>query len=208
MNTLKNLQKFLTSKNVVFLVAVLVLSIALANYSFLKGTVVDGMAGGNYSLPSGGNPETGSHVPSEQGKLPQDYDDANVAPQRGNGNVQGATHDMMESSPAAVSGMAGTTPSGNFNPVGVEDPSSLLPSDVNSEWAKLNPVGSNDLKNVSLLKAGYHIGIDTVGQSLRNANLQLRSEPPNPQFNVGPFNNSTIGPDLIRPTLEIGSNCM
>jgi hypothetical protein len=209
MNTLKNLQKFLTSKNVVFLVAVLVLSISLANYSFLKGMVVDGMTGGSYSLPSSGNPATGSHVLTNDGKLPQDYDDMNKPPVRnGNQSVEGATHDMMMSSPAPVSGMAGTTPSGNFSAVGVEDPSSLLPNDVNNEWAKLNPVGSHDLKNVSLLKAGYHIGIDTVGQSLRNANLQLRSEPPNPQFNVGPFNNTTIGPDLIRPTLEIGSNCM
>lgn len=209
MNTLKNLQKFLTSKNVVFLVAVLVLSIALANYSFLKGVVVDGMAGGSYTMPTSGNPATGSHVPSNTGKLPQDYDAANKPTTRNGGaSVEGATHDMMVSSPASVSGMAGPSTSGNFNPVGVEDPSSLLPNDVNSEWAKLNPVGSHDLKNVSLLKAGYHIGIDTVGQSLRNANLQLRSEPPNPQFNVGPFNNTTIGPDLIRPTLEIGSNCM
>lgn len=209
MNTLKSLQKFLTSKNVVFLVAVLVLSIALANYSFLKGVVVDGMAAGSYTTPSSGNPATGSNVLPSSGKLPQDYDDANKPPVRnGGGNVEGATHDMMVSSPAAVSGMSGPTASGNFNPVGVEDPSSLLPNDVNSEWAKLNPVGSHDLKNVSLLKAGYHIGIDTVGQSLRNANLQLRSEPPNPQFNVGPFNNTTIGPDLIRPTLEIGSGCV
>ena len=53
-------------------------------------------------------------------------------------------------------------------------------------------MGSGDLKNVSLLKAGYHIGINTVGQSLRNANLQLRSEPANPQLNVGPWNQTTI----------------
>lgn len=198
---LKNFQKFLTSKNVVFLVAVLVLSVALANYSFLKGMVVDGM--------TNGVPATGSHVLQSSGNLPQDYDDVSKAPPRnGNTNVVGASHDMMESSPAPVSGMPGTTvPTGNYNTLSVEDPSSLLPNDANSEWAKLNPVGNHDLNSVSLLKSGYHIGIDTVGQSLRNANLQLRSEPPNPQFNVGPFNNSTIGPDLIRPTLEIGSHC-
>ena len=42
------------------------------------------------------------------------------------------------------------------------------------EFNKLNPQGAGDLKNVSLLKAGWHIGINTVGQSLRNPNLQLR----------------------------------
>jgi len=55
-----------------------------------------------------------------------------------------------------------------------------------------------------LLKAGYHIGIDTVGQTLRNANLQIRSEPPNPQINVGPWNASTISPDTMRVPLELG----
>ena len=57
----------------------------------------------------------------------------------------------------------------------------------------------------NLLKAGYHIGIDTIGQTLRNANLQIRSEPPNPQLYVGPWNTSTISPDYLRPPLEIGS---
>jgi hypothetical protein len=201
MSTLKDLQKILTSKKVLFLVAVLVLSLALSNYSVLKGMVVDTMSRGSYSLP-----QSGSNL-STTGKLPQDYDDVKKAPVRtASDNVVGATQDMASSSPAHVQGMVGGAVSNvNFSPVGVEDPSSLLPNDVNSEWAKLNPTGSHDLKNVSLLKAGYHIGIDTVGQSLRNANLQLRSEPPNPQFNVGPFNNSTIGPDLVRPLLEIGS---
>jgi hypothetical protein len=83
-------------------------------------------------------------------------------------------------------------------------PSDLLPRDGNSEWAQLNPAGQGDLANINLLKAGYHIGIDTVGQTLRNANLQIRSEPPNPQVNVGPWNLSTIEPDFMRPPLELG----
>lgn len=86
----------------------------------------------------------------------------------------------------------------------VVDPSELLPKNGNNEFSKVNPMGGGDLKNVSLLKAGYHIGINTVGQSLRNANLQLRSEPPNPQLNTGPWNNSTITSDLQRRPLELG----
>jgi hypothetical protein len=69
---------------------------------------------------------------------------------------------------------------------------------------KLNPTGAGDLKNVSLLKAGHHIGINTVGQSLRNANLQLRSEPANPQLNTGPWNQTSMTPDMQRRPLEIG----
>ena len=86
----------------------------------------------------------------------------------------------------------------------VVDPSELLPKGGDSEFSKLNPMGSGDLKNVSLLKAGWHIGINTVGQSLRNANLQLRSEPANPQLNTGPWNQSTITADMQRRPLEIG----
>jgi len=85
-----------------------------------------------------------------------------------------------------------------------QNPSDLLPKDNNSQWAQLNPVGKGDLANINLLKAGYHIGIDTIGQTLRNANLQIRSEPPNPQINVGPWNLSTIEPDFMRPPLELG----
>jgi hypothetical protein len=87
----------------------------------------------------------------------------------------------------------------------IQNPAELLPKDSNSQWAQLNPSGQGELSNVNLLKAGYHIGIDTVGQSLRNANLQIRSEPPNPQLSVGPWNQSTIEPDFQRVPLEIGS---
>jgi len=87
----------------------------------------------------------------------------------------------------------------------IQNPAELLPKDTNSQWAQLNPSGKGELANINLLKAGYHIGIDTIGQTLRNANLQIRSEPPNPQLNVGPWNLSSIEPDFMRPPLEIGS---
>jgi hypothetical protein len=86
----------------------------------------------------------------------------------------------------------------------IQNPAELLPLDTNSQWAQLNPSGKGDLANINLLKAGYHIGIDTIGQTLRNANLQIRSEPPNPQLSVGPWNQSTIEPDFMRVPLEIG----
>ena len=42
---------------------------------------------------------------------------------------------------------------------------------------------------------------------MRNANLQVRSEPPNPQTNVSPWMNTTIEPDLMRAPFEIGCPC-
>jgi len=87
----------------------------------------------------------------------------------------------------------------------IQNPAELLPKDTNSQWAQLNPTGKGELANINLLKSGWTIGVDTVGQTLRNANLQIRSEPPNPQLSVGPWNQSTIEPDFMRPPLELGS---
>jgi len=82
-------------------------------------------------------------------------------------------------------------------------PSELLPKDANSVWAEQNPMGTGSLKGKNFLSAGALIGVNTVGQSLRNANYQLRSEPPNPQVPVSVFQNSTIEPDVNRRSLEI-----
>jgi len=46
------------------------------------------------------------------------------------------------------------------------------------------------------------IGIDTQGQTLKNASWDLRAAPPNPKFNVGPWLQSTIEPDYnIKPIM-------
>ncbi len=84
-------------------------------------------------------------------------------------------------------------------------PSELLPKDMNSVWAEQNPMGPGSLKGKNFLSAGALIGVNTVGQSMRNANLQVRSEPPNPQVAVSIFNQSTISPDVSHRPLEIGA---
>ena len=83
-------------------------------------------------------------------------------------------------------------------------PAELLPADANSTWAQVVPAGQGSVGDSNLLTAGYHVGINTVGQTLRNANMQLRSEPPNPQVKVSPWLQSTIEPDTNRKPLEIG----
>ena len=80
----------------------------------------------------------------------------------------------------------------------------LLPQDNSSLWAQVNPAGEGSLKDRSFLQAGYNIGINTVGQTLRNANLQLRSEPPCPQIKVSPWMQSSIEADVSRKPFEIG----
>lgn len=80
----------------------------------------------------------------------------------------------------------------------------LLPHDKNSKWAQVNPAGQGELGDQNFLEAGFHIGTNTIGQTLRNPNLQLRSEPPNPQMKVSPWMQSTMEADTNRRGLEIG----
>tara|TARA_B100001093_G_scaffold433688_1_gene430780 strand:+ start:398 stop:1021 length:624 start_codon:yes stop_codon:yes gene_type:complete len=87
-------------------------------------------------------------------------------------------------------------------------PCELLPRDNASKFADINPNGDSSLCEQNFLVADHHVGINTVGQALRNANRQIRSEPPNPQVKVSPWLNTTIGPDLVRRPLEIGENCV
>jgi hypothetical protein len=85
----------------------------------------------------------------------------------------------------------------------VANPSELLPRDSNSEWSSLNPTSMNGAMP-DLLTAGYHIGLDTIGQTMKNANLQLRSDPIIAKADVGPWNQSTIETDYARTPFELG----
>jgi hypothetical protein len=118
------------------------------------------------------------------------------------------TGDMNVVSTATPSATPSTIPtaSASANPTSAS-PSDLLPSDQNSQWAALNPVNMSQGNIVAgdMLQAGYHIGLDTIGQTLKNANLQLRSDPIIPKQNVGPWNQSTYEPDYGRVPLEIGA---
>jgi len=100
---------------------------------------------------------------------------------------------------ASAEAPAGCYPRDQLTPV------ELLPADQNTIYAQQNPMGVGSLKGKNFLSAGALIGVNTVGQSLRNANLQLRSEPPNPQVPVSIFLQSTIGPDISHRPLEVGS---
>ena len=88
----------------------------------------------------------------------------------------------------------------------IANPNELLPTDTNSQWAALNPVNMNQgsILNGDMLQAGHHIGLDTIGQTLKNPNLQLRSDPIIPKQEVGPWNQSTYEPDYGRIPLEVG----
>lgn len=89
-------------------------------------------------------------------------------------------------------------------------PKDLLPQgkeDEIEQWDENNPAQEGILKGVNFLDAGFHVGVNTVGQSLRNANLNLRAEPPNPRVQVSPWMNTTIDEDLTRRPLGTEGAC-
>jgi hypothetical protein len=83
----------------------------------------------------------------------------------------------------------------------------LLPKASKDDWFDM-PYDNKQMmriENENLLAGTAtqaRIGIDTQGQTLKNASHDLRAAPPNPKFNVGPWFISTIEPDYnIKPIM-------
>jgi hypothetical protein len=74
-------------------------------------------------------------------------------------------------------------------PVKITDPKHLLP--------KGGMQGNRDLINAGRF-------MSQQSEVLRNANLQIRSDPPVGKAATGPWNGTTIGPDTMRPQFELG----
>jgi hypothetical protein len=121
----------------------------------------------------------------------------------------GMADGTAKSQPAAASPAPSLAPvqsaGAGYAPHPTVSPSELLPNDANSQWAALNPVNQGNINAPDLLTAGYHIGLDTIGQTLKNASWDLRSDPIIPKQEVGPWNQSTYEPDYARVPLEIGA---
>lgn len=178
-----------------------------ADANYTSGAGRDDAPGGEQKKEVMGNPnnmggDSTTSAPGAQGFIGAIGGFADASGAQGFKDASGEGFaDLAEvSGPAAFGNSAG--PAGCY-PRDQLTPSELLPKDPNSVWAQQNPMGTGSLKGKNFLSAGALIGVNTVGQSLRNANLQLRSEPPNPQVPVTVFNNSTIEPDTNRRDLEI-----
>jgi len=175
----KNIQsgfaKFFTKERMLVLIIFLVIVWGLFTYSGSKMNVYDQMGDGS------------------DGHDTQHMDASVAVPPQSTQNPQHHTSPPSTHNPAYA-----------MQPVA--NPSDLLPQDQNSQWAALNPntMNQGDVLMPDLLQAGYHIGLDTIGQTLRNPNLQLRSDPVISKSEVGPWNQSTIEPDFGRVPLEIG----
>jgi hypothetical protein len=80
--------------------------------------------------------------------------------------------------------------------------SDLLPKPTSPQVLDFGEFAPKALQGQNFLDVSQQIGVDTQGSSLKNANRQLRSDPPNPRTNVGPWANSSIDTDLLRRPLE------
>ena len=183
MTFIASLQKNIKAHHVIAFFGAIILIIAFMQYSGRKTRVADAFSSSSEVVGANAYPSrepANVAQPANPGNQNEEY-----------AKVSGLTTSSYGLAPAC-------------NAANTTNPADLLPRDDNGPWAKLNPLGASDFKAVNLLKAGYHIGIDTIGSSLRNANLQERSEPPNPTKLVSPWMNSTIEPDTMRAPLEIG----
>jgi hypothetical protein len=157
-----------------------VLIVVLFQYNSSKSNVKDGMVNDM-------NVINNTLVPNNtQNTVKPMASDNNYLPVASSSTIQSASSSTIQSAPPM-----------NLNPT------DLLPKDSNSDWASVNPA-SNDLQGINLLTAGQLIGINTVGSTLRNPNLQVRSEPVIPKVDLGPWNQSTIEPDQYQRPLEFG----
>lgn len=192
------LGKFFSKKWIPILV-ILIICFILMFYSSNKALVLDKMTdfgSGMGALPSAPSAPMAPSGPAGPAR-------AAVAP-----SGPAAAGPIMPSAvgpsgPAAASASASSVGASGYSKQAVANPSELLPVDKNSQWATLNPSG-NTIPLPDLLQAGQHIGLDTIGQTLKNANYQLRSDPIIEKKEIGPWMQSTIEPDFGRVPLEVG----
>lgn len=194
----KDLSKLLKPQNIIIILGIIIIGVALCHYGNQKnmtqqgfseapppGTSMSQMAPLVQAAQAAGSsttPPVGIHDPEIQ-----EFAKVNIPP------GGGAPQEAM-------------IPPPNCTQQPVLNPADLLPKGGNnSSWNTAAPSDGNHPMN--FLDSGYLAGINTVSGSLRNANLQVRSEPPNPTNLVSPWMNTTIEPDLSRAPFEIGCAC-
>jgi hypothetical protein len=204
----------LNKRNMVLAVLVLVLLVGVA---YMLDNTLFGLLRRNEGFENSGNVINTNAAASMNGEMAGSFnnrgeDDRKEAMSNPN-MVGGGSPSPMTPGAEVTEGFESLNPSpmpfpaaekpANCYPKNQLAPQELLPSDPNSKWAQVNPQSAGDIAGKNFLNAGSLIGVNTVGQSLRNASWDLRSEVPNPQVQVSPWSQSTISPDLARRPLEI-----
>jgi hypothetical protein len=185
--------KFTKSMKWISIILLLIVCVFIVySYSSDKGRILDKMtSSGSYSGPS---PSMSSMV---------DESDEEISGPNSLSGIPVSFTSAPPSQPSMVQSRP-QQPSAGYDTQAIANPTDLLPKDQNSQWANLNPLNGSVPVPVDLLQAGYQIGLDTIGQTLKNPNYQLRSDPIIEKKDIGPWMQSTIEPDYGRIPLEIG----
>ena len=164
MTVLNKLSKGIKNEQILGVITLLFVVYAFYKYSEGKNILVSPMT----AL----NPGSYTSNPSIENVSSQSITNSNstYAPYNGNSNSQIAT---SADSASAINQLVSSK--------AVSNPADLLPNSSANDWSNLNPVSSSDLRNINLLNPTQLVGINTQGSSLRNSNLQIRSEPANPR---------------------------
>ena len=189
MSLLSDIKKYVKTHHMIALLGALIAGIAIYQYAERKSRTTDAFSVANPNADMGLPGAPGLDLEDEEKRrafyATASGDSASVPEGQSSG-------DQYASVESGADGLAPACAGGN--------PGDLLPKAHSGDFSHVAPQEGG----INLLKAGHHAGIDTVGGSLRNANLQVRSEPPNPTDMVSPWNQTTMTPDLMRVPLEIG----
>lgn len=72
----------------------------------------------------------------------------------------------------------------------------MLPKEIEADWYDTVPLEcTKKLSGTNLIHPKTHMGVNTVGSSMKNATHDIRGDVPNPKLYVSPWNISSIEPD-------------
>ena len=181
-----SISKVLKSNNLVFFVIALILmGFAVHSLGKRKNSIVDSLVGHNdlkpYHMDDDSMLSDSDEMHSGQLMDETEYDS------EGSGYSEGSAHSMPThaSRKPSVARVSTNVPKPTHT-----DPKELLPKDK-----------SDSFHNRDLINAGRFISQQS--EVLRNANLQIRSDPPVGKSETGPWNQTTIEPDMMRPQFEL-----
>ena len=177
-----SISKVLKSNNLVFFVIALILmGFAVHSLGKRKNSIVDSMVGHADLKPF----------------LMDDGDDNMLSdsPDINSGQLMDETEFESEGSASEGSASPQRQPS-------VASVSATVPKSVHTDPKELLPKDKGDaFHNKDLINAGRFISQQS--EVLRNPNLQIRSDPPVGKSETGPWNQTTITPDTLRPQFEL-----
>jgi hypothetical protein len=135
---------------------------------------------------------------------PVPYEESNMAQSNSLSPIKNNTNVM---SPPQMSNTYSPMPNMNetsSQPLMAKD---LLPrDDPMNNWNLSNPQPNGHLGDKNFLETSHFYGVATSSGSLRNANLQIRSDPIVQKVdNFTPWSWGSYGPDMNRKQFEIGS---